>query len=99
MPTYKFHCSPCKKEWEERQPLLLDGTKHTSMCPECKKEVESIPSGGTGVLMKGRKMDRYLEGFPDFTCDKNKKAEKEGDELEKKHDAYVAEQKRKNEKP
>lgn len=93
MPTYKFRCDNCKREWEERQSLLLDGTKHTSTCPDCnKKHVESIPSGGTGVLLKGRRMDKYVEGFPDFTRNKNKEADKEGEELEQLHDAYIREQ-------
>ena len=98
MPTYKFTCEQCQKEWAEQQSTLFDGTKHLSKCPECNKECESFPTGGTGVLMKGKRMDKYLEGFPDFTNAKNKNASKEGEDLEKKHDAYLEEQKRKDEK-
>jgi len=98
MPTYKFKCSDCKKEWEATQPLLFNGERHKSSCPECEQEVESFPTGGTGVLMKGKRFDKYLEGFPDFTADKNKKADEEGKELERKHDAYIKEQTEDNEK-
>ena len=99
MPTYKFRCKGnCEKEWTEKQSLLLNGKKHVSKCPLCQKEAESIPSGGTGTLMKGRNMNKYLEGFPDHTDAKNKEAVREGVELEKKHDAYVEESIRKDTK-
>jgi len=95
MPTYRFKCD-CGEEWEEKQPLLLDGTRHKSTCFVCGTVCESVPTGGTGVLMKGRKFDKYIEGFPDFTRDKNKKADIEGEELQKKHDAYKDEKMRKH---
>jgi len=94
MPTYRFKCPKCNKTWEERQPILLNGKEHTSVCSSCNTLCKNNSFGGTGTLLKGRYLNKYLEGFPDHTDKLNKQADEEGEQLEKKHDAYIAEQKR-----
>ena len=88
MPPYKFKCDLCKITWEFTQGLL---DSHVSSCPSCKNVCENISFGGSGTLLKGRHMNRQLEGFPDKTVRLNTEADKEGDRMEKEHDAYIAE--------
>lgn len=87
MPTYKFHCDECNKEWTERQSLLLDGSDHTSKCPKCKKECQNTALGGSGFQFAGRYMNKQLEGFPDYTDKVNRDAINDADQMEKIHDA------------
>ena len=93
MPTYKFFCTLCKKFWEESQLL---GVEHTSACSNCQQVCQSVSFGGTGTLLKGRHMNKRLEGFPDNTNRINAEADREGDRMEKEYDAYVDEVTRKD---
>lgn len=92
MPTYRFQCKPCNRMWEEMQELYLDGSEHLSECHKCHTQCKNTAFGGTGTLLKGRHLNKYLEGFPDQTARINAEANKEGEEMEKDYDAYVAEQ-------
>ncbi len=95
MPTYKFRCDDCRDMWEERQPVKLTGGSHTAKCKGCGKECNSISFGGTGTLLKGRHMNKYLEGFPDQTNRINTAADKEAVEMEREYDAHIGKQTKK----
>ena len=88
MPTYKFKCEKCDRAWEERQNLLFNGKSHMSVCSSCNRECNSISFGGTGTLLKGRFMNRYLECFPDQTNKLNREVDADAIQAEKEHDAY-----------
>lgn len=95
MPTYKFHCVECDKDWTECQPLLLDGSEHTSKCSKCNKVCRNTALGGTGFQFAGRGMNKQLQGFPDYTDKINRDAEKDAEQMEKIHDATHREDRKK----
>ena len=93
MPTYEFKCVDCDKSWSKIQSVELErGLPHTSCCPKCQKTCESISFGGSGTLLKGKHMNKYLEGFPDQTSKLNDEAERDAAEMEKEYDQYTREQ-------
>lgn len=95
MPTYKFRCNKCNRGWEERQNLILDGKRHVSICSSCQEEYNSVSFGGTGTLLKGAHMNKYLEGFPDQTTKLNKEADESAVRDEKEYNAFMAEKAKK----
>jgi len=95
VPTYKFHCDECNKEWTEIQGILLDGTEHMSKCSKCSKECKNTALGGTGFQFAGKHMNKQLEGFPDYTRKINKGATEDAEQMEKIHDARQREDRKK----
>jgi len=95
MPTYEFRCDKCNKSWSEQQSM---NQEHLSKCPKCQQECKNIAFGGTGFQFAGRLLNKQLHGFPDYENKTNKKADKEGEEMEKDYDTYVKERLRKESK-
>ena len=87
MPTYKFHCDNCQESWTVLQPLLLDGSTHTSPCPKCNEACENTAFGGSGFQFAGKHMNKRLKGFPDNSSKINRGAAKDAEQMEKIHDA------------
>lgn len=73
---------------------MTPGVEHVSTCSTCQSECKSASFGGSGTLMKGRHLNTYLEGFPDQTRHLDMEAARDGDQMEKEYDAYIAEQMR-----
>jgi len=95
VPTYKFNCADCDKEWTELQGILLDGSEHTSKCPKCSKECQNTALGGSGFQFAGRNMNKQLKGFPDYTNKVNRDAVKDAEQMEKIHDVKQCEDRKK----
>jgi len=91
MPTYRFKCTKCGIIWDEKQNVSFKEYGHLSKCPSCQQECNSIPIGGSGVLLKGRLMNTYLECFPDQTAKLNAESNKFAEQSEKEHDAHLTE--------
>lgn len=90
MPTYRFKCGDCQISWEEAQPADLN-TEPVSSCPRCKKECLNTAFGGSGFQFAGRMCNKQLTDFPDYANKINKEAQKDAQEMEKYHDAYIEE--------
>src|SRR3990172_5871871 len=50
MPTYDYRCKSCGFRFEKLQSITAESVKK---CPKCEGVVESIITGGTGMIFKG----------------------------------------------
>lgn len=98
MPTYLFVCPDCEERWTEQQSIKIKQDAHVSKCPKCKRECENSAFGGSGFQFSGRLLNKQLTDFPDYANKINRQAEEEAEKMEKAHDAYVKEMKRKDAK-
>lgn len=98
MPTYAFKCKDCNEKWTEQQSINIKQNNHISKCPKCGKECKNIAFGGTGFQFSGRLLNKQLTDFPDYANKISREADKEAEEMEKYHDAYIKEMKQKDDK-
>ena len=49
MPTYEYECTVCGFRLSHRQTMTEEPLKH---CPECRRELRRLITGGTGFVMK-----------------------------------------------
>ncbi len=91
MPTYAFKCSKCNKKWTEQQSINIKQESHVSICPKCGEACKNIAFGGSGFQFSGRFLNKQLTDFPDYANKINRQADKDAEEMEKCHDAYVEE--------
>ena len=50
MPTYRYKCNHCGREFEDRHSILDDDPRE---CPNCGWEASKVISLGGGFILKG----------------------------------------------
>ncbi len=55
MPTYEYQCEVCGLRFERRQAITEPPLEE---CPDCRRKVHRVISGGAGFILKGFGSDR-----------------------------------------